>query len=191
MRFIQRSIWRMMGVILLSIVLLGDAGLTLKASELSGEAAPLPAGPAQGSNLLANGGLEPPFYWQSPNHYIAHGWNRWWIHGTVLPEFDSSRTGRPFMEGESSQVYFKWGVNYTAGVYQVVENVMPCMPYRLSAWARNESLSGVIPRARVGIDPHGTRLTSGPSEGAVLTLPAATVWSGCTFNSTISPPTST
>ena len=132
-------------------------------------------------NLLVNGNMdELSFYWEYPNHYVAGGWNRWWIDGTVLPEYDDTRTARPHYDGAHAQVYFKWyGWNqaYIAGIYQVVENVTPCQPYRLTMMARNHTLDDVLPRARIGLDPIGTQLTSGPSSGAVAGLPGATVWS--------------
>lgn len=129
-------------------------------------------------NLLVNGNFdELPFYWAPPNHYIAGGWMRWWIHGTVLPEFDDARA-RPYYDGGHAQVYFKWGASYEAGIYQVVTGLTPCTPYRFTMWARNHSsLEGGLPRARIGLDPEGTQLTSGPMEGAVLGLPPKTVWS--------------
>ncbi|MCX7949984.1 MAG: hypothetical protein N2509_07710, partial [Treponemataceae bacterium] len=117
---------------------------------------------AQGQtpNLLINGNFdELPFYWRPPNHFIAGGWARWWIDGTVLPEFDDVRTQRPYYDGGHAQVYFKWGHTYEAGIYQVVSGLTPCVPYRFTMWARNHSLPGVLPHARIGLDPEGTQLT--------------------------------
>jgi len=130
-----------------------------------------------GANLLKNGGMEPPYYWAYPNHFVAHDWIRWWIHLTILPEYDLTRIQRPHLEGEQAQVYFKWGATYTAGLYQVVTGLTPCTPYRFTMWARNHSLPGVKPHARIGLDPQGTQLTDGPNEGAVLALPSSTLWS--------------
>ncbi len=132
-------------------------------------------------NLLVNGSMEElPFYWMYPNHHVAGGWGRWWIHGTTLPEYDDVRTSRPSYEGDHAQVYFKWfgyGQQYHAGIYQMVNEVVPCVPYRFTMWARNHTLEMVKPRARIGLDPLGTQLTSGPEEGAILALPPTTVWS--------------
>lgn len=156
----------------------GVSPLSLRVSQ-----EPLPAPPVEAQsrmpNLLVNGNFdELPFYWAPPNHHIAGGWMRWWIHGTVLPEFDDARTSRPYYDGGHAQVYFKWGASYEAGIYQVVTGLTPCTPYRLTMWARNHSsLEGGLPRARIGLDPEGTQLTSGPEEGAVLGLPPKTVWS--------------
>ncbi|MGB9777640.1 MAG: hypothetical protein ACPL7C_14015 [Anaerolineae bacterium] len=144
----------------------------------------LPAPPIetqrQTPNLLVNGNFdELPFYWAYPNHHIAGGWMRWWIL-TDLPEYDDARAQRPYYDGGHAQVYFKWGNTYEAGIYQVVPGLTPCIPYRFTMWARNHSLEGVLPHARIGLDPEGTQLTSGPHEGAVPRppgLPPKTVWS--------------
>jgi len=136
---------------------------------------------AAAGNLLVNGGMDDlPFYWMYPNHHVAGAWNRWWIHLTMLPEYDDVRFSRPSHEGDHAQVYFKWfakGDEYHAGIYQVVDDLMPCIPYRFTMWARNHTLEGVKPHARIGLDTQGTQLTSGPEEGAVLSLPASVVWS--------------
>lgn len=146
----------------------------------------LPAPPleaqSQTPSLLVNGNFdELPFYWVPPNHHIAGGWMRWWIHGTVLPEFDDVRTSRPYYDGGHAQAYFKWGASYEAGIYQVVSGLTPCVPYRFTMWARNHSsLEGGLPRARIGLDPEGTQLTPRSDEGAVPDppgLPPKTVWS--------------
>jgi hypothetical protein len=128
-------------------------------------------------NLLVNGNMEDlPFYWRYPNHYVAGGWSRWWIDGTVLPEYDDVRPGRPYRyDGHHAQVYFKWGNNYTAGIFQVVEGVTPCTPYRLSMWGRSHSLEGAHPHTKVGLDPTGSEVTP---DGAVKHgLPPLTAWS--------------
>ncbi|MCS7179721.1 MAG: hypothetical protein N0A03_10760, partial [Anaerolineae bacterium] len=55
-----------------------------------------------GPNLLVNGNFDDPaypFYWRYPNHFVAGGWIRWWIHGTVLPEYDDARAQRPYYDG--------------------------------------------------------------------------------------------
>lgn len=130
-------------------------------------------------NLLVNGNFdELPFYWRYPNHFVAGGWIRWWIHLTVLPEYDDGRSQRPYYDGGHSQVYFKWGHTYEAGIYQVVTGLTPCTPYRFTMWARNHSLEGVLPHARIGLDPKGTQLTPSDDDCAVKTgLPPQTVWS--------------
>lgn len=143
----------------------------------------LPAAPVESQsgqpNLLVNGDFDQlSFYWRSPNHFVAGGWIRWWIHGTVLPEFDDARASRPWYDGGHSQVYFKWGDTYEAGIYQVVSGLTPCVPYRLTMWARNHSLEGVLPHAKIGLDPEGTQLTPSDDDCAVKTgLPPKTVWS--------------
>ncbi|MGQ9466389.1 MAG: hypothetical protein ACUVSG_01900 [Anaerolineae bacterium] len=144
----------------------------------------LPAAPVETQslqpNLLVNGDFDDPnypFYWRYPNHFVAGGWIRWWIHGTVLPEFDDARS-RPWYDGGHAQVYFKWGDTYEAGIYQVVNGLTPCVPYRLTMWARNHSLDGVLPHAKIGLDPGGTPLTPNDDDCAVKTgLPPRTVWS--------------
>lgn len=144
----------------------------------------LPAAPVESQsgqpNLLVNGDFDDPnypFYWRYPNHWVAGGWIRWWIHGTVLPEFDDARQ-RPWYDGGHAQVYFKWGDTYEAGIYQVVSGLTPCVPYRLTMWARNHSLEGVLPHAKIGLDPEGTQLTLSDDDCAVKTgLPPKTVWS--------------
>lgn len=132
------------------------------------------------TNLLVNGDMEQLlFYWRYPNHYVAGGWIRWWIHGTVIPEYDDVRPTRPNRyDGDHAQVYFKWGDSYTAGIYQVVSGVTPCTPYRFTMWARNHSLESALPHARIGLDPQGTQLTPDDNDCAVKTgLPPLTVWS--------------
>lgn len=162
-----------------------DANRSPLAPPRIGANAWLPAPPvaamSYGPNLLVNGNFDDPaypFYWRYPNHYVAGGWIRWWIHGTVLPEYDDARTQRPYYDGGHAQVYFKWGSTYEAGIYQVVSGLTPCTPYRFTMWARNHSLEGVLPHARIGLDPEGTQLTPDDYDCAVKTgLPPKTVWS--------------
>ena len=137
---------------------------------------------ALSDNLLVNGNFdELPFEWYYPNHYVAGGWERWWIHGTVLPEYDD--VNKPggvrrdiYVDGTHAQVYFKWGSSYTAGIFQVVSGLAPCRPYELTMYGRTHSLSGAQPGSRIGLDPVGTQLTP---DGAVHdpTPLYRTVWS--------------
>jgi hypothetical protein len=121
-------------------------------------------------NLLVNGNFdELPFYWHYPNHFVADGWERWWIHGTVLPEYDD--VNKPggirqniWVDGGHAQVYFKWGASYTAGIFQVVDGLTPCRPYELTMHARTHSVPGAHPGSRIGLDPLGAQLTP---DGAV------------------------
>ncbi len=132
------------------------------------------------ANLLVNGSMEGDYRWRYPNHYVAPLWIRWWIHGSDLPEYDLTRGSRSYVyyDGERAQVYFIWGKTYTAGIYQVVTGLTPCVPYRLTAWARNHSLESALPHARIGLDPQGTQLTPDTYDCAVKTgLPPLTVWS--------------
>jgi hypothetical protein len=117
-------------------------------------------------NLLVNSSFESlPFYHQPPNHYIGGGWNRWWIHGGNFPEFSDSDGSHNYdKDGTHSQVQYIWGKTYTAGIFQVVDGVTPCRPYRLTMWTRNHSLAGAQPHARIGLDPQGALLTP---DGAV------------------------
>lgn len=137
--------------------------------------------------LLVNGNFEEvPFYWRVPNHWVAGGWHRWWSESTpTMPEFDDIRpwSPRPY-DGYHAQVYFKWGLPYEAGIYQEVDGLTPCLPYRLTAWTRNDSNGEFLPHARIGLDPQGTQLTTrtplGPEdEDSVVRggMPPLTVWS--------------
>jgi hypothetical protein len=125
---------------------------------------------ALSDNLLVNGNFdELPFQWFDPNHFVPEGWDRWWIHGTVLPEYDDVNKPGGVREhikvdGEHALVYFKWGNAYTAGVFQVVDGLTPCRPYALTMHARTHSLPGALPGARIGLDPWGEELTD---DGAV------------------------
>lgn len=122
---------------------------------------------ALSDNLLVNGNFdELPFYWAYPNHFVAGGWDRWWIHGTVLPEYDDVKGVRAnyYVDGGHAQVYFKWGSTYTAGIFQVVGGLTPCRPYELTMHARTHSLAGTHPGSRIGLDPWGALLTD---DGAV------------------------
>jgi len=132
-----------------------------------------------GANVLLNPSFEERFYWEFPNHYVAEDWNRWWIHGSNLPEYtdSSAHSIRPHYDGERAQVWHIWGRTYTAGIYQVAHDVNPCRLYKLSAWNQNHSLSDASFHARAGLDPKGTQLTPGPWSGAVERLPPQTVWS--------------
>lgn len=140
----------------------------------------------QDPGLLVNGNFDQiPFYWRVPNHFIAGGWARWWMQGSVIPEFDDVRAWRPWRyDGDHAQIYFKWGATYEAGIYQVVDGLTPCTPYRLTMWARNHSSRNILPHARIGLDPQGTPLTTrapiGPNDedSVVRTgMPPLTVWS--------------
>ncbi|HOT92987.1 MAG TPA: hypothetical protein PLJ78_12280 [Anaerolineae bacterium] len=133
-------------------------------------------------NLLINGDMEmQPYTWYYPNHYVAPYWRRWWYYYSVIPEYDDTRGGpRPNCGecdgGTHAQVYFKWGPSYQAGIYQRVTGLTPCTPYELSAYARSHSLEGVLPHARVGLDPQGTDMAPG-SDGGIFSFPPYTAWS--------------
>jgi len=129
-----------------------------------------PAAP-DGGDVLVNGDfeIEDPkthgFVWYKPNHFLALYWHRWWVDdgATVIPEYDDMRpsSGRwPPVSGEHGQVYFKWGY-YQAGIYQVVENLTPCVPYEFKMYARSAGNTGTVPHAKIGLDPQGTALTKG------------------------------
>lgn len=176
----KRQAQSLVSVVLVTALALAldKEGVGVRAEDAPWKVAPLRAQQTQGGNLLKNGSMEEGFYWAYPNHFVANHWNRWWIHLTPLPEYDNVRPWRYYpRDGEHAQAYFIWGAPYIAGIYQVVTALTPCIPYRLTMWGRNHSLDGVLPHARIGLDPRGTQLTSGPNEGAVLSLPASTVWS--------------
>jgi hypothetical protein len=132
---------------------------------------------ALSDNLLVNGNFdELPFEWFYPNHYVAGGWDRWWIHGTVLPEYDDVKGIRTstYVDGGHAQVYFKWGNAYTAGIFQVVNGLTPCRPYELTMYARTHTLEGARPGSRIGLDPLG----ESSNEAVVdLTQLQRTIWS--------------
>lgn len=107
-----------------------------------------------GENLLVNGSMEEGFYWKYPNHFVANDWKRWWV-GEIIPEYDDVRAWRPWhYDGEHAQTYFKWGVSYTAGIFQQV-SVTPCAQYQFNMYGRNHSNTFVEHHARIGIDPWG------------------------------------
>ncbi len=145
-----------------------------------------PATQADSGNLLINGNFdELPFDWFYPNHYVAEGWYRWWIDDSThdIPEYDD--VDKPFgvrreyhVDGTHAQVYFKWGHTYTSGIYQTVDGLTPCQPYELRMYARNHSVAGALPHARIGLDPQGHQLTANPpNDGNLTTMPEHTVWS--------------
>lgn len=171
----KRRTYSIVIVALLAFAVLGKGETSWGANEPPLKGAPIPTQKTQATNLLVNGSMEEGFYWKYPNHYVAKGWNRWWIHGTVLPEYDDTRTWRPHFDGNHAQTYFKWGNAYTAGIYQVVSGLTPCTPYQLAAWSRNHSLEGALPHARIGLDPEGRDFA--PDGAAKTGLPPATVWS--------------
>lgn len=145
-------------VLCASLVMLGIGYSVLRPAE------------ALSGSLLVNGTFDDlPFDWFYPNHFVARGWHRWWIHGTVLPEYDD--VAKPggvrehiYVDGGHAQVYFKWGSSYTAGIFQVVDDLTPCRPYELTMHARTHSLPGAHPGSRIGLDPLGEELTP---DGAV------------------------
>ncbi len=136
-------------------------------------------------NLLLNGSFDDlRFEWFYPNHFVAGGWERWWIHGSVLPEFDDvAKPGGArehiYIDGGHAQVYFKWGDTYTAGIYQVINGLTPCRPYRLTMHGRTHSVEDAQPGSRIGLDPLGERLTLSADDSAVhdSTPLHRTVWS--------------
>jgi hypothetical protein len=135
----------------------------------------LPIVHSQGTNLLLNGSMEDGFYWKYPNHFVANGWLRWWK-GDGIPEYDDARAWRPWTyDGKHVQVHFRWGVPYTAGIYQQV-SVQPCTFYEFNIYGRNHSGSGANHYARVGLDPHG-RAYNTMGNPRVDDLPADIVWS--------------
>ncbi len=132
------------------------------------------------TNLVVNGDFEQlPFYWRYPNHYVAGGWMRWWINGSVLPEYvDTDGSKYSPYEGSHGQGYFKWGSTYIAGIYQIVSGLTPCRPYRLTAWGKGHGILTDLPGTRIGLDTMGTQLTLSDEDSAVHGgLPSSIVWS--------------
>ncbi|MBN1923124.1 MAG: hypothetical protein JW892_17900 [Anaerolineae bacterium] len=145
----------------------------------------LPAVRANNGNVLVNGDFEDSgFNWFYPNHFLAPGWYRWWINtppATMIPEYDDGRRENrwPPYNGVHMQVYFKWGSNYHAGIYQVVENVTPCVPYEFSMYVNSRGNVGTEPHARVGLDPQGTQITLDHVHNDLIggQMPPLTTWS--------------
>ncbi len=131
----------------------------------------VPVAQADNGNSLINGDFEEEdpethgFRWYPPNHYLALHWYRWWVNSwpsqPLIPEYDDTRPENrwPPVSGVHAQVYFKWGSNYLAGIYQVVENLTPCVPYEFSMYANSRGNTGTEPHARIGLDPQGTQIT--------------------------------
>ncbi|MGC9400105.1 MAG: hypothetical protein ACP5HM_13335 [Anaerolineae bacterium] len=130
---------------------------------------------ATDENVLLNPGFEDgSFVKYYPNHYVAASWNRWWIHGTNLPEFTDAGWSREPYEGNHAQIYHSLS-RYTAGIFQVVDDLTPCRPYELTMYTKTHAEEGTQPHSRMGLDPYGTHLTD---DGAVKQgLPPATIWS--------------
>lgn len=168
----KRHVWYIFSAALLVTLTLGRGEAVLGQIKWEGDQPQ-----ATTNDLLVNGSMEGDYHWHPPNHYIAPGWERWWIHGTIMPEFEFSRGSHTYYyDGNRAQVYFKWGDYYTAGIYQVVSGLTPCTPYELKMWGRSHSLDGALPHAKIGLDPQGTDLTP---DGAVKSgLPPYTAWSG-------------
>ncbi|HNT78585.1 MAG TPA: hypothetical protein PKH77_26545 [Anaerolineae bacterium] len=123
-------------------------------------------------DLLANGDMDDPnhrFYWRPTNHYVAGMWYEWWI-GDVIPEFldggvpyhnicypvppDGKCYNKPYYN--LSQGYILYNMNrYTAGVYQIVNDLTPCTLYSLTAYNSNE---GAGYTSKVGLEPTGWSL---------------------------------
>lgn len=105
---------------------------------------------AQGPNLLANPGFEPPYVTSIPgkdNCFIANGWTAWYIEGTReetlqgylhAPEYKgATRQDFPYDRvhgGDTAQQWFRSFATYKAGVYQVVPNITPGARYRFNTW---------------------------------------------------------
>ncbi len=140
-----------------------------------------------GGDLLINGDfeIEDPsthgFVWYPPNHFLALNWYRWWVNvwPSQIPEYDDMRpTGRwPPFSGDHGQVYFKWGARYEAGIYQVVENITPCMPYEFSMYVRASGNLGTETNAKIGLDPQGAKLTIDHVYNDLLGWPPYMQWS--------------
>lgn len=145
----------------------------------------LPAARANNGNVLVNGDFEDSgFNWFYPNHFLAPGWYRWWINNppaTMIPEYDDNRRENrwPPFNGVHGQVYFKWGSNYHAGIYQVVENLTPCVPYEFYMHVNSRGNAGTQPHARIGLDPQGTQITLDHVHNDLIggQMPPLTTWS--------------
>ncbi|MGC9468133.1 MAG: hypothetical protein ACP5HS_06050 [Anaerolineae bacterium] len=143
---------------------------------------------AQSTDLLANGDfeIEDPsthgFVWYYPNHFVALYWYRWWVDAPpslYIPEYDDMRPGTarwPPFSGEHAQVYFK-NAPYRAGIYQVVPDLTPCVPYEFSMYARSQSNVWTDFHAKIGLDPKGTWITGGHDDNELRGWSPQTQWS--------------
>lgn len=149
----KRQIWYSISVALLLIF--GRGEIVRGAGSYPWEEKHLQTQQAQSDNLLVNGSMEEGFYWKYPNHFVANGWERWWI-GNVIPEYDDVRPWRPYRyDGNHAQIYYWiWPQAYTAGIFQQVA-VQPCTFYQFDIYGRNTSYPSTDHHARIGIDPLG------------------------------------
>ncbi len=147
---------------------------------------------ANDGNVLVNGDFEEEdpqtrgFIWYPPDHYLAPHWYRWWVNGwpsqPLIPQYDDMRPTSPRwppLSGSHAQVHFKQGSNYQAGVYQVVENLTPCVPYEFSMAVYSRGNTGTAPNARIGLDPRGTQITLDHVHNDLIggQMPPLTTWS--------------
>lgn len=129
---------------------------------------------AEDGNVLVNPGFEDGDFTQHyPNHYVAANWKRWWIHGTDVPEYTDAGWARLPYEGNHAQIYHSHH-DYTAGIFQVVNNVTACRPYQLSMYTKTHSgYANTVPHSRIGLDPYGTKI----DRAVENSLPDSIVWS--------------
>lgn len=173
-----RSVWIVL--LLCSLLVISPGG------------SPAPRAQATNSNVLVNGDFEEEdpvtrgFVFYPPNHYLALNWYRWWVNSwpsqPLIPEYDDMRPNTlrwPPISGKHAQVYFKWGSNYHAGVYQVVQNLTPCVPYEFSMYVNSRGNAGTLPQARIGLDPQGTQITLDHVHNDLIggQMPPYTAWS--------------
>jgi hypothetical protein len=168
----KRHLWQSVIAALLAALLLWNREpISVGAGDGPGEDEPTSIQQMEKGNLLTNGSMEEGFYWKYPNHYVANGWQRWWM-GDDIPEYDDVREWRPHRyDGKHAQVYFRWGRPYTAGIYQTVA-ARPCTLYQFSIYGRNHSDLGLDHHARIGIDPLGRKY-----QLYMDSLPPEIVWS--------------
>lgn len=149
---------------------------------------------AQGNNLLANPGFEPPFQTLNgtPPRQVAQGWSPWHVGGgqsaseNIQPEYypasdATNGLGVPrIRSGSDAQQYFSFFATHDGGVYQRVTGVSQGAQLTFSAYVyvwsstyddvnRSEAPGGVV--VQVGIDPTGG--TSGESANIMWSQPAA------------------
>jgi hypothetical protein len=107
-----------------------------------------------GPNLIINGDFENGIWYERFRGWSPSYWYQWFTRGGHVPEHAVGKR-LPHSGAEYVRLHM-WAYAWRAGILQNVRGVDPCHMYKMTAYGFFQPEAAPEPKARIGIDPHGT-----------------------------------